>query len=96
MNPASPEKKEVQAGGTLLREGDKVIQIRNNYQQPWVRPDGTSGEGVFNGDIGVVLEIDRRGGTVTVQMDDKLVPYDFELLSELELAYALTLSLIHI
>lgn len=90
LNPASPEKKEVQAGGTLLREGDKVIQIRNNYQQPWVRTDGTSGEGVFNGDIGVVLEIDRRGGTVTVQMDDKLVPYDFELLSELELAYALT------
>lgn len=90
LNPEDPEKKEIQAGGVLLREGDKVIQTRNNYQQPWVREDGTSGEGVFNGDIGVVLEIDRRSGTMTVQMDDRLVPYDFEMLSELELAYALT------
>ena len=67
------------------------MQIKNNYNLVWEKNDGTSGEGIYNGDIGMLLDIDKRNGTYTVQMDDdRLVLYSADELSELELAYAMT------
>lgn len=91
INPPSKDKTEVKINGTLFRLGDKVMQVRNDYNLPWTKEDDTSGEGVFNGDMGVVTEIDRPGGVLRVQIDDKEVLYDFEHGSnELEPAYAVT------
>lgn len=91
INPPSKEKQEAKINGTLFRLGDKVMQIRNDYNLPWTKEDGTTGEGVFNGDMGVVTEIDRPGGALHVHIDDKDVLYDFEHAStELEPAYAVT------
>jgi len=90
MNPPDKTKKEITINGTLFREGDKVMQIKNNYDLPWTKLDGTNGEGIFNGDMGVLCEIDRRASTVTVQIDDRFVIYELETASELELAYAMT------
>lgn len=91
INPPSKDKTEVKINGTLFRLGDKVMQVRNDYNLPWTKEDDTSGEGVFNGDMGVVTEIDRPGGVLRVQIDDKEVLYDFEHASnELEPAYAVT------
>jgi len=67
------------------------MQIRNDYDLPWTRDDDTSGEGVFNGDMGVITEIDKPGGVLHVHIDDKDVLYDFERAGdELEPAYAVT------
>ena len=91
LNPEAKHKKERAFGNTVFREGDKVMQIRNNYDIIWRSPDGLSaGAGVFNGDIGYVREIDFSHETLTVDYEDKLVTYLFEQLSELEPAYALT------
>ncbi len=91
VNPKSPEKAEVTVGSSLFRLGDKVMQVRNNYDLPWTREDGTSGQGVFNGDMGVITEIDRAGGVLRVQVDEKEILYDFEHAgNELEAAYAVT------
>ncbi len=91
INPPSREKREVKLNGALFREGDKVMQIRNDYNLPWTREDGTSGQGIFNGDMGVITEIDRPGGAVHVRIDDRDVLYDLEhAASELEPAYAVT------
>ncbi|MCI1983107.1 MAG: ATP-dependent RecD-like DNA helicase [Oscillospiraceae bacterium] len=90
INPPDRGKRELTLGGTLFREGDKVMQIRNDYDLPWTRSDGTYGEGVFNGDLGVLSKIDRRASTLEVQMDDRTVLYEMEKSSELELAYAMT------
>ncbi len=91
VNPPQKGKAEVKLNGLLYRLGDKVMQIRNDYDLPWSREDGTGGEGVFNGDMGVVTGIDRPGGVIHVRVDDKDVAYDFERAgSELEPAYAVT------
>ena len=90
LNPADKKKNEITINGILFREGDKVMQIKNDYNLPWTKLDGTSGEGVFNGDLGVLCTIDRRASTVTVQMDDRIVLYELESANELELAYAMT------
>lgn len=91
INPPSKAKKETKVNGVLFREGDKVMQIRNDYNLPWTKDDSTSGEGVFNGDMGVITEIDRPGGAIHVRIDDKDVLYDFEhAATELEPAYAVT------
>ncbi len=91
INPPAREKKEVKVSGVLFREGDKVMQIRNDYNLPWTKEDGTAGEGVFNGDMGVITAIDKPGGAIHVRIDDKDVVYDFERASnELEPAYAVT------
>ena len=91
INPPSKEKTELKFNGTLLREGDKVMQIRNNYDLVWEREDGSAGEGVFNGDMGIIKEIDEAAAVIRVSIDDKVVMYDFEHASvELELAYAVT------
>ena len=91
LNPASPTKKERQFGQSTFREGDRVMQIRNDYDIMWKACDGSAvGTGVFNGDVGTVKGIDTGMEQMTVVFDDREVEYDFELLSELEPAYAMT------
>ncbi|SHH76316.1 exodeoxyribonuclease V alpha subunit [Sporobacter termitidis DSM 10068] len=91
LNAPAAGKKEKTFGEYIFREGDKVMQIRNNYDIIWRNPDGLeSGAGVFNGDIGYIKEIDLVHETVTVDYEDKLVTYLFEQLAELEPAWALT------
>lgn len=92
LNPPSPELKEKAHGDRVFREGDKVMQIKNNYSLTWKnRRDFTEGEGVFNGDVGFVDTIDTEFNELTVVYDDtKYVTYNFSQLDELELAYAVT------
>ena len=91
INPPAKDKPEVKVNGALFRLGDKVMQIKNDYQLPWTKEDDTSGQGVFNGDMGVITRIDRAGGAIEVRIDDKDVLYDLEhAANELEPAYAAT------
>ena len=90
INAPNASKKEININGTIFREGDKVMQIKNNYNIIFAREDGSSGEGVFNGDIGILLSIDKADSTLIVQFDDKYAKYDFENASDLDLAYAIT------
>lgn len=91
LNPAAPTKKERQWGDFIFREGDRVMQIRNNYDIMWRRTDGSAvGTGIFNGDIGIIRTIDAATETISVLFEDKQVDYDFAQLGELEPAYALT------
>lgn len=91
LNPPSPEKPEYSTNKCTFRLGDKVMQIKNNYQLEWEKIDGVeSGLGVFNGDVGFISDINKSGQKLTVIFDDKAVEYDFMLLDELELAYAAT------
>ena len=91
LNPASPDKKERQFGEFIFREGDRVMQIRNNYDIMWKRTDGSEvGTGIFNGDVGTILSIDPSVETMTILFDDREADYDFTQLSELEPAYAMT------
>lgn len=91
LNPASPDKKEHAYGDYTFREGDRVMQIRNNYDILWKKEDGTAaGAGIFNGDVGVVKAIDPQKETLTVLYDDKTADYDFTQLGELEPAFAIT------
>ncbi len=91
LNPASPTKKERQYGDFSFREGDRVMQIRNNYDILWEKTDGSGvGSGIFNGDVGTVTAIDFSAETVTVAFDDRKADYDFAQLGELEPAYAIT------
>ena len=97
LNPPSPEKQEYTRGEVLFREGDKVMQIRNNYQLVWeIRGRhgfvADTGTGIFNGDMGVVREIRQAGQVLTVEFDDhRFVEYPFAMLEELEHAYAVTI-----
>ncbi|NLA86817.1 MAG: ATP-binding domain-containing protein, partial [Clostridiales bacterium] len=91
LNPASDGKKEKTFGDYVFRIGDKVMQVRNNYDIIWKSADGlVGGTGVFNGDIGQISDIDFTHETLTVDFEDKLVTYMFEQMAELEPAYALT------
>lgn len=89
INPPGKFKKEKLSHGTVFREGDKVMQISNNYDLEWEK-NGTVGMGVFNGDVGIIQAIDLRNETITVVFDDKTATYPFDSLDELELAYAIT------
>ncbi len=96
FNPAALDKPERISGDTVFRAGDKVMQIKNNYQIPWETRNAygisvDKGEGVFNGDIGKIRDINNFAETVTVEFDEgRIVEYDFGQLEELELAYAIT------
>ena len=90
LNPAVSGKREKIYGDLLLRQGDRVMQIKNDYDIIWQKEDGAVGTGVFNGDVGTVTEIDPSGELVTVLFDDRIAAYTTEMLSELELAYAVT------
>ena len=91
LNPAAPGKTERQFGETVFRVGDRVMQIRNNYDILWKKADGSAvGTGIFNGDVGIIQAIDTGMETMTILFDDRIVDYDFTQLNELELAYAMT------
>lgn len=90
LNPAQPGKREKAFGNTVFRQGDRVMQIKNDYDILWQKSDGAVGTGVFNGDVGTVTEIDPSGELLTVLFDDRLATYTGEMLAELELAYAVT------
>lgn len=91
LNPPSPEKTERKAGESILREGDRVMQTKNNYDIVWDVPATEEpGSGVFNGDMGFIEEIDLVGKRVVVNYEDKRVTYTYDMLEELELAYAVT------
>ena len=95
LNPPGAARKEKACRDMVFREGDRVMQIKNNYTLSWrsASDEGeqTAGEGVFNGDMGIVRTIDPKNNTLTVLFDDgKIVEYDYENLDELELSYAIT------
>ncbi len=91
LNPPTPVKKERPYGEYAFREGDRVMQIRNNYDIMWKKADGSAvGTGVFNGDVGVIHSMDPSMETLQVIYDDREVEYDFAQLGELEPAYAMT------
>ena len=91
LNPATKKKKQINFKNWCLREGDKVMQIKNNYDIQWHADNGESGSGVFNGDIGILETIDNRNGLFYVRYDDKVATYLREQVSELELSYAITI-----
>ena len=90
LNPPSESKKEKLFGEAVFRVGDRVIQTKNNYDTIWKTKGGVSGAGVYNGDIGTIAQIDPITETLTVDFEDKLATYSFEMLNELEHAWALT------
>ncbi len=91
LNPPSPNIREKQYGDFSFREGDRVMQIRNNYDILWKKTDGRQvGTGIFNGDVGVISQIDPAMEQITVLFDDRIAVYDFTQLNELEPAYAMT------
>lgn len=97
LNPPSPKKTEKEHGSSLFREGDKVMQVKNNYQIEWEIKNRYGiaverGMGIFNGDMGVIRSIREVLGVMTVEFDEgRIVEYPFKMLEELELAYAVTI-----
>ena len=89
LNPKTQFKKETTSHGVIFREGDRVMQITNNYDIEWEK-NGVVGVGLFNGDIGIIEQIDLREQTLDIRFDDRLAQYSFDMLDELELAYAIT------
>ncbi len=89
INPPKQSKKEKKLREIIFREGDKVMQTRNNYDIAWTK-QGIEGFGIFNGDIGVIREIDLSEQTFLIDFDGRMAIYDFMLTEELELAYAIT------
>ncbi len=90
LNPPHESKREWQGETALLREGDKVMHIKNDYDIGWTRDSGEMGSGVFNGDIGILEEISPRDQVLKVRYDDRVALYSFEQGKELEPAYAIT------
>ena len=89
VNPPGADKPERRFGEYVFRQGDRVMQVRNNYDVMW--KDGlTSGMGIFNGDIGQIIRVDEREGTLTVDFEGRQVEYTGDMLVELEPAYAIT------
>lgn len=97
VNPADNSKAEIECNGTLFREGDKVMQIKNNYQMEWIIYGRNNiaidtGTGIFNGDMGRIIKIDDYSRSVFVEFDEnKRIEYTYSQLEELELAYAVTI-----
>ncbi len=95
FNPPNPNKKEIKSRDIIFREGDKIMQTKNNYSLKWIRIGGfgeDEGVGVFNGDLGFIQNIDEEKKNLTIIFDDeRKVFYDFNFLDELDLAYATTI-----
>ncbi len=89
-NPPDPKKPEIITEGRVLRQGDKVMHTRNNYDISWVRDDGEVGSGVFNGDIGILEAVDVREQSLIVRYDDRVATYSKDDIHDLEHAYAVT------
>ncbi|MBQ5819635.1 MAG: AAA family ATPase, partial [Clostridia bacterium] len=90
LNPPCRSKKERRSRDLIFREGDRVMQTKNNYSVEWITSSGKAGMGIYNGDIGTVLAIDTENETVEIRFDDRLCVYDFTMLEELDHAYAIT------
>ncbi len=90
INPESSQKREWTGENGLLREGDKVMHIKNNYDITWTRDNGEVGSGVFNGDIGILEEISVRDQLLKVRYEDRVAVYTYDQAKELEVAYAIT------
>lgn len=91
LNPPAPDKAEHKVGDTIFRVGDRVMQIKNNYDLLWQKTDGSQvGAGIFNGDVGIIQAVDNQTELIKVLFDDREASYDFTQLNELELAYAIT------
>ena len=90
LNPKQPGKREILWGERLFREGDRIMQTRNDYDVVWEKEDGTVGTGMFNGDVGKITHIDPSGEWVAVDFDGRAALYGVEMLSEIDLAYAQT------
>lgn len=89
INPPQPSRREKKVGSRVFREHDKVMQIRNNYDLTWEK-GSEEGEGIFNGDIGTIQLINMQGEYLRIDFDGRICDYDFSLLEDLELAYAIT------
>ena len=91
LNPPAENKCEKRFGDWVFREGDRVMQVRNNYDIVWERmEDGEQGTGMFNGDVGEIAQIFPQQECLTVRFDDRIATYTYDMLNELELAYAVT------
>ena len=90
LNPPDRRKKEKKVRDRVFREGDRVMQVRNNYDIEWTR-GGQTGVGIFNGDIGVIEAIDFGGETMRVNFDERIAEYEFTGLDDLEHAFAITI-----
>ena len=89
LNPPAEGKKEVTSRDRVFRTGDRVMQIRNNYEIEWEK-NGVIGSGVFNGDIGIIEDIEKEQEALYIRFDDRLATYEFSMMDELEHAYAIT------
>jgi len=91
LNPQAKNKRQINGpGGRVYREGDKVMQIKNNYSIVWDK-NGEEGEGIFNGDIGIIESINVAGGFLKINFDDRITEYPFDNLNEIDFAYAVTI-----
>ena len=90
LNPPERGKRQKQWGDMTFRVGDRVMQTRNNYDVLWEKDDGSGGSGIFNGDVGVIQDIDPGGELITLRFDDRTAVYTADLLSQLDMAYAVT------
>lgn len=91
VNPPAPHKREHKSGSTIFREGDKVMQIKNNYDMPYTCEDGEKGTGIYNGDMGIINTIHTESKYMIIRFDDgKIIEYPFTGLDELDLSYAIT------
>ncbi len=90
LNPHKKGEPQLSFMGIYMRVGDKVMQIKNNYDLQYIKDSGEYGTGVFNGDVGYITDIDMRAGIIKVRFDDRVATYFSEDLGELELAYAVT------
>lgn len=90
INPPDSNRNEMNYKGMYIRKGDKVMQIKNNYDITWIKDNGETGNGVFNGDIGIVEVLDKRAGLLKVRFDDRVAEYIADDIGQLDLAYAIT------
>ena len=90
LNPPARSKRQKQWGDMVFRVGDRIMQTKNNYDVLWTKDDGTVGSGIFNGDVGVIEDIDPAGELLTIRFDDRTAVYTADLLAELDMAYAMT------
>ena len=90
FNPQHQKRPEITLNGVIFRQGDKIMQIKNNYHVEWTKDDGTEGTGIFNGDVGMLEEIDKLHGMLKVRFDDRTATYSIDNADELEHAYAIT------
>jgi exodeoxyribonuclease V alpha subunit len=90
LNPKDSDKNEVTISSKTFRVGDKVMQIKNNYDIRWFKENGDTGEGVFNGDIGIIQKIDKKVKMIKILFYDKIANYTFENAADLDFAYAVT------